>query len=81
MIPNKKKTDKVQNYPTTELQKLAQKENFALFILASMKGQLIHLYQCKSLDREQTKYLQSRLVYMTNEIKTEQRNRKAERSK
>lgn len=32
--------------PTTELQKLAQKENFALFQLAAMKSNLIHLQNC-----------------------------------
>ncbi len=42
MIPNKNKTNKVWpiTRKTTELQQLAQKENFALFQLASIKSQI-----------------------------------------
>lgn len=37
------KTGKHINYEQTDLQKLAQKENFALFTLVGMRSQLYHL--------------------------------------
>lgn len=42
MSPDKRKSVKL-DYKTTDLQKLAQKENFALFILTGMQSSLNHL--------------------------------------
>ena len=45
------KTGKRINYEMSDLQKLAQKENFALFTLVGMRSNLIHLQDvCPAVD-------------------------------
>lgn len=65
--------------PITELQKLAQKENYALFQLAAMKSNLNHLRQCPSILPVAINTLQANIETIINEIKCMQRIRKNNR--
>lgn len=68
--------------PTTDLQKLAQKENFALFQLASMKANMHSLYLCETVAPYASVGILAReLERLTNVIKLAQNKRKHERKK
>jgi hypothetical protein len=84
MIPNKKKTDNI--WPTsrnsTDLQKLAQKENFALFQLAGVLGQ-VSSYQFDFIKDKQIQKeieeIRSSLKLIQTHIKCIQSDRKRAR--
>jgi hypothetical protein len=67
--------------PVTELQKLAQKENFALFVVESIKGQLKHLYPIGPLTNARVNNILSELEGIKSDIKYVQSKRKICREK
>lgn len=87
MIPDKRKNKvysreqlaKLQaRPPTTDLQKLAQKENFALFQLASIKSQLrsIHWGISNPFVRLALEDIKKDVEFVVTHIKCEQSDRK-----
>jgi hypothetical protein len=72
MIPQKKvKFRKLT--PSTELQTLAQKENFALFTLTGMLGNLVHLRKVNSEDANRLEFYVKQSIAR---IKSRQNSRK-----
>ena len=65
----------------TDLQMLASKENFAIFTLKGMRGQLTALRRCDSINRLDIKRLDEWLQDLIFEIKLEQRVRMQERKR
>lgn len=65
--------------PATELQRLAQKENFALFQLAGMIGATHHLFACPSLASYCIEDTRLALKSMEKVIKNAQQLRKQQR--
>ena len=68
------KTGKHLNYEMSDLQKLAQKENFALFTLVGMRSQLYHLKEVCS--REELNALHGTLSKLELGIRHTQIQRK-----
>lgn len=75
MIPQKKPKFTVET-PCTDLQKLAQKENFAIFTLRGMQGQLIALRNCETIPKDNINYLRGYLEGLEIIIKDTQKLRK-----
>lgn len=68
--------------PQTELQKLAQKENYALFQLKSMESQLHHLRQLNdSVINGRISNIEFNIAGITDRIKGVQAYRKQQREK
>lgn len=72
-------TKKKQRPPSTPTQKLAQKENYALFQLQGMTGNLYHLRQCQSVSHQDIRDLDDIIEAMKNKIKLKQAIRKQAR--
>ncbi len=69
--------------PCSELQKLAQKENYALFVLTGMKGQLVHLMNVPGIGTSNVEKIRLYCNAMESNIKRQQqlrKNRKAQKS-
>ncbi len=64
-----------------DLQRLASTENYALFQLASMKSNLIHLKRCDSIHRNAIYSLEHLIDLTVHDIKTAQRIRKEARER
>lgn len=75
---NPSKTGKHITYVMSDLQKLAQKENFALFTLVGMCSNLYHLQSV--CNKEEVNKLRALVSKLESDIRTAQSIRKSERS-
>lgn len=77
----KQLSEKLGNRPhTTALQSLAQKENYALFVLSSMRSQLHHLEKLGNFPAS-CRSIRVELMRMDDEIRNTQIARKQERER
>lgn len=79
MIPTKQSKRK-STKPCSDSQKLAQQENFAIFSLRGMLGNLVHLKRCASVPQSTVLALENNLISIEKKIKFEQAKRKKGKS-
>lgn len=75
---NPNKTGKHITYQMSDLQKLAQKENFALFTLVGMRSNMYHLQSV--CNKEEVNKLRALIIKLELDIRTVQSIRKSERA-
>jgi hypothetical protein len=78
MIP-RKQPKFIRLTPSTDLQRLAQKENFSLFQIRSMLGQLTFMKQCATVPQSSVLSVENTLRAIEKKIRYEQNKRKQAR--